>query len=202
MKMENPLEMLIALTECVGRVGSGASQNGSIIRAKICLTHPNPTFQSSLHITQPNTEYGMMMMIHGEMSELGDVRLYLFVNKCWAGKSSSVLASFEIITRWSLFYWIQYGNFRVHQNSSYHDLNSMKKLIGILPKRSERSSDLGTCYIIMIGKFFSSCHTSNPKIRKKLVAIKMMLLAMKKFILHATTFSNQKMRGIFLCLQL
>ena len=45
------------------------------------------------------------------------------------------------------------GNFMLHQNSSYHDLNSMKKLIGI-PQRSERSSDLGTCYIIMIGKFF------------------------------------------------
>ena len=44
------------------------------------------------------------------------------------------------------------GNFMLHQNSSYHDFNSMKKLIGI-PQRSERSSDLGTCYIIMITFF-------------------------------------------------
>ena len=103
-------------------------------------------------------------MIHGEMSELGDVRLYLFVNvEPEKAPRFSLHSKLSLDGVFSIEYNIRCGNFRIHQNSSYHDLNSMKKLIGI-PQRSERSSDLGTCYIIMIGKFFSSCHTSNPKI--------------------------------------
>ena len=114
----------------------------------------------------------------------------------------SINKTFIIIA--SIFYiqnsFAQYNMPPVEDDKFFDALN--QELEFLEGQRSERSSDLGTCYIIMLGKFFSSCHTSNPKIRKKLVAIKMMLLAMKKFILHATTFSNQKMRGIFLCLQL
>ena len=64
--------------------------------------------------------------------------------------------------------------------------------------------NLGTCYIIMITFFLVTRLQSKDDIAAEVSGYQDDVVGDEEevYIAHATTFSNQKMRGIFPCLQL